>query len=371
MTTHLDPYYKWLAIPPEEQPPNHYRLLGVPLFTDDPDVIEYAADQRMAHVRGFQIGKFAELSQKILNEVAIARICLLNPKKKREYDQDLRAKLGQSAVPSSPPPPSPAPDIQETQTIGSPIVRAAPQRKGRSGKSVELELAKHVGASLAGLAIGYVLLCWIAPRYDVLGIFSKQPVAARPVAEASPPEVEKISTGPSKQPIASPPAEDRVTPVIPPNTSPKAEHTQEAQGNSVGERPDQASVDSPIGDVPANNAEQPSDQLAALTKRRDDAINSGDIAVAVQLTEEIALVAENDVIEAKADVLGQFEEFVERGPQSAELGAALMDLAIAAQDAGRNELARQKAASALRFARESGNHDLVRRLTKLVLSLEK
>ena len=24
----FDPYHIWLGIPPEEQPPNHYRLLG-------------------------------------------------------------------------------------------------------------------------------------------------------------------------------------------------------------------------------------------------------------------------------------------------------------------------------------------------------
>src|SRR5687768_18381170 len=40
----FDPYHKWLAIPPEEQPPHHYRLLGIKLFESDPDVIESAAD---------------------------------------------------------------------------------------------------------------------------------------------------------------------------------------------------------------------------------------------------------------------------------------------------------------------------------------
>ena len=25
----MDPYHVWLGIPPEEQPPNHYRLLGI------------------------------------------------------------------------------------------------------------------------------------------------------------------------------------------------------------------------------------------------------------------------------------------------------------------------------------------------------
>ena len=47
MSENFDPYYKWLAIPPEEQPPHHYRLLGVQRFESDPDVIATAADQRM------------------------------------------------------------------------------------------------------------------------------------------------------------------------------------------------------------------------------------------------------------------------------------------------------------------------------------
>ena len=49
MDESFDPYYKWLGIPPAEQPPNHYRLLGVTLFESDLDVIANAADQRIGH----------------------------------------------------------------------------------------------------------------------------------------------------------------------------------------------------------------------------------------------------------------------------------------------------------------------------------
>jgi len=92
----FDPYYKWLAIPAEEQPPNHYRLLGVKLFEQDPDVIQAAADQRMAHLRTYQTGQYADWSQRLLNEVSAAKICLLNPEKKDDYDQQLR-EMGESA----------------------------------------------------------------------------------------------------------------------------------------------------------------------------------------------------------------------------------------------------------------------------------
>jgi hypothetical protein len=48
MTMSFDPYHKWLGIPSREQPPNHYRLLGISLFESDPDVIDAAANRQMA-----------------------------------------------------------------------------------------------------------------------------------------------------------------------------------------------------------------------------------------------------------------------------------------------------------------------------------
>ncbi len=82
MSEKFDPYHQWLGIPASEQPPHHYRLLGIPAFEESPTVIENAADQRMAHLRTFQTGKHAAESQRLLNEVAAARVCLLNAEKK-------------------------------------------------------------------------------------------------------------------------------------------------------------------------------------------------------------------------------------------------------------------------------------------------
>jgi hypothetical protein len=73
MSHPLDAYHKWLGIPPAEQPANHYRLLGLTLFEGDVDAMQSAAEQRIAHVRTFQISQHAELSQRILNELAAAR----------------------------------------------------------------------------------------------------------------------------------------------------------------------------------------------------------------------------------------------------------------------------------------------------------
>ena len=90
MMDEFDPYHSWLGIPPRHQPPNHYRLLGVQAFESDADVISNAADRQMGHVRTYQTGKHEAASQKILNELAAAKVCLLNPQKKASYDEQLR-----------------------------------------------------------------------------------------------------------------------------------------------------------------------------------------------------------------------------------------------------------------------------------------
>jgi len=97
----FDPYRVWLGIPPEERPANHYRLLGLRLFEDNPDAIDHAADQRMAHLRTVQGGKHGAYASNLLNEVARARLCLLNPEKKAEYDRQLRKKLTPQPAPAA------------------------------------------------------------------------------------------------------------------------------------------------------------------------------------------------------------------------------------------------------------------------------
>lgn len=109
MSKPFDPYHKWLAISPRDQPANHYRLLGTERFESDPDVIEGAADQRMAHLRSFQNGPNGQLVQQLLNEIAAAKVCLLNPTEKGAYDQRLRSE----SAPNASPRPSVAPPAKQ------------------------------------------------------------------------------------------------------------------------------------------------------------------------------------------------------------------------------------------------------------------
>ena len=125
MSEAFDPYRKWLGIPPHEQPPNHYRLLGIGEFEDDLDVIENAANRQMLHVRTFQSGQHSKWSQQILNELSAARICLLNVEKKQAYDAEFHKRTGS---------PKPAPSrFRKPQVTSVPPappagVRGAPPR---------------------------------------------------------------------------------------------------------------------------------------------------------------------------------------------------------------------------------------------------
>lgn len=86
----FDPYVEWLDIDPALCPPNYYDLLGVMPFEDDRQLIEQAFELRLAHVRSFQTGPRGKFTQDLLNELAQARLCLLNTDARQIYDDSLR-----------------------------------------------------------------------------------------------------------------------------------------------------------------------------------------------------------------------------------------------------------------------------------------
>jgi hypothetical protein len=79
----FDPYHVWLGIPPEEQPPNYYRLLGIKSFEDAPAVIENAADRQMGHLHRYESGEHGEQVAKLMSEVSRARRLLAKHRKER------------------------------------------------------------------------------------------------------------------------------------------------------------------------------------------------------------------------------------------------------------------------------------------------
>lgn len=165
----FDPYHKWLGIPPKEQPPNHYRLLGIVLFESDPEVIEAAADQRMAYLHRLSTGAHLALAQRLLNEVSAARVCLLVPDKKQAYDAVLRER---DAAPEDRPSDAPQSEIaklHETPAHPSPAVErgAARHRQAalaRLGKGVRAISLQRRGVLFAGALIVTGILTLIVGR---------------------------------------------------------------------------------------------------------------------------------------------------------------------------------------------------------------
>jgi hypothetical protein len=204
MADRFDPYYTWLGIPPEEQPPDHYRLLGVRRFESNDDVIANAADQRMAYVRTFQSGKRSKESQALLNEIAAARGVLLDQERRPAYDQELRgriAALNSAAVlpledlppgmpvaqplampPAMPPaaawpdtgefagpvpvvhvPQPPMPLSSEADAAAVPAIRTSPRLR-RRGPSLATALVIGGGTFVVGLVTLIATLIWAASQ---------------------------------------------------------------------------------------------------------------------------------------------------------------------------------------------------------------
>ena len=185
MSEAFDPYRKWLGIPPSQQPPHHYRLLGIELFEADADAIANAADRQMAHIRTFQAGPHSALSQKLLNELSAARICLLNSQQKEAYDDSLRAQLAasQAAVTPNPAvapnpaaapnpttagalPPASAPPLAPAAPRAIPILIAAPVRQHVSADpSLDFASARQIEQSR-----GDRRPAWMAPAVAAIAL---------------------------------------------------------------------------------------------------------------------------------------------------------------------------------------------------------
>ena len=246
MPEEFDIYRKWLGIPPAEQPANHYRLLGVGLFENDADAISNAADRQMAHVRTFQNGPRSVLSQRLLNELAAARVCLLNPARKAEYDRALQADLNRgreadAAVHVSPAAlalPVAQPLSLPVARSAAPLVSAAPRPLMRR-QPARLR-APFYAAAGAVLLVGFAAVLLATSRKD------KEPIAPDNVADAagSPTIAE---AGHPKEPPDEPPGlernqdEDRSKSELDVPASsvsgPTATSKSSAEGRGASERP--------------------------------------------------------------------------------------------------------------------------------------
>lgn len=85
----LDVYKEWLGIPEGPRPPDHYALLRLVRFEDDPEKIRKHYKKLNSHVRKYATGQYQQQSQDLLNELAKAMLCLTDADRKRDYDKSL------------------------------------------------------------------------------------------------------------------------------------------------------------------------------------------------------------------------------------------------------------------------------------------
>ena len=156
----FDPYHKWLGIATKDQPPNHYRLLAIDLFESDPEVIDAGANRQMAYLQQRATGEHAGLSQKLLNEIAVARLCLLNPKQKAEYDAGLRRGLAQS-TPADEELDALRTGVDLSGILDAPAQTSVAVPKRRSRPVFRFSALKpwHYAAAIGGVVV-LALACW-------------------------------------------------------------------------------------------------------------------------------------------------------------------------------------------------------------------
>ncbi|MBI1313870.1 hypothetical protein GC176_21465 [bacterium] len=173
MSDTFDPYHKWLGIPRDEQPPNHYRLLGIAAFESDADVIDAAANQRMAYLQDMAVGPQVVHSQRLLNEISTARRCLLNTDAKATYDAQLRQH--QVAQQPGSPPAAEAPFVPIINTdvpAATPAVDRTSTRQPASDRKRLDKSARQVAGN-ADETVSAVKLspAWIA-AFSSIGVLS-------------------------------------------------------------------------------------------------------------------------------------------------------------------------------------------------------
>ncbi|MCX7420398.1 MAG: hypothetical protein NT013_12805 [Planctomycetia bacterium] len=139
-------YHKWLGIPPEEQPPNYYRLLGIALFEKDRDVIIAALDQRQVYLKQKSVGPRGELAEPLLQELQKARLCLLNRLTKAHYDSTLREQGITAPVPAITP--NNPKRVQERAHTDAPMLSA-------SGPSARADASGNKGENVPAHADGF------------------------------------------------------------------------------------------------------------------------------------------------------------------------------------------------------------------------
>ena len=170
----IDVYKEWLGIPEGPRPPDHYQLLRLPQFEDDPEKVRKNYKKLNGHVRKYATGQYSNESQSLLNELAKAMLCLTDAEQKLEYDRsqgreidDRDATTGRRPLTSY---------LQDQGVLSADQVREVKSHAERTGLSVRDALVQmklvepDVAARALAQEIGrpYVDLADVLPDDSIL-----------------------------------------------------------------------------------------------------------------------------------------------------------------------------------------------------------
>ncbi len=283
MSNDFDPYHVWLGIPPEEQPPNHYRLLGLRPFEANADVISNAVDQRRVFLRSVQAGKRAAQSQQLLNEVSAAGVVLLDAAKKAQYDAELKKKLsprpataarGPAGLPDPmaplaisdllPPQPGMATPISRgaspvatlAPARAAPVVLSAPPLSKKMKRTPSSSMVTAIVLSCAALTLAIIFLgvWWVASK--------GAPPTAAAAAAGSTPSAPSVSLPPSLPPTLPAHLQQAAASSQPNGEGPSAADLARAKREAVGpgtnlSAPGAATIPPPTTNLPPGVSPQP------------------------------------------------------------------------------------------------------------------
>ena len=92
-----DLYAEWLGVPVGHRPPDHYSLLGLKRFESDTETIHSSALRQSARMKERQLdSRHTRQVEQMLNEVNRAAAILEDPKRKEQYDAQLRKQDAES-----------------------------------------------------------------------------------------------------------------------------------------------------------------------------------------------------------------------------------------------------------------------------------
>lgn len=89
----FDSYHKWLGIPPDQQPPHYYQLLGISVNELDTEVIQTAAQRQRASIEDHLHGAHHREASQLIYEIEEAELTLLSPELREDYNKRVKLVL--------------------------------------------------------------------------------------------------------------------------------------------------------------------------------------------------------------------------------------------------------------------------------------